>query len=259
MASTLLIRIEGPLQAWGAEGAALTRPTRTEPTFSGIIGLLANALGCTRDEDLTDLAGLRFGVRCDRPGTVVRDYHTAGAGPFPRTSARFPGGVMQANGKIPSDPDRRLVPTERYLVSDAAFLCGLEGDDALIDELDNALATPARPLFLGRKANPPSAPIRLRDGLLRHTGMVEALAGYPLLPGAGPPDGGVRTLITSGPGEPWDQVVRDMPVGAAFATRRFLPRRVRTVYLQFRGEELPASLVDPEDPLEVWVPGEIVA
>lgn len=259
MPDTLLIRLEGPLQAWGAEGAALTRPTRTEPTFSGVVGLLANALGRRRDEDVSDLAGLRFGVRCDRPGNVIRDYHTAGAGPYPRTSPRFPAGVVQADGKIPTDPDRRLVPTERYLLSDAAFICGLEGDPQLLATLDAALTAPARPLFLGRKANPPSAPIRVTDGLRAGVGVIDALAGQALITAPhAPPPPRVRVLVTAARGEHWDHVVRDTPIGTAFATRRFQPRRVRTLYLETTPGP-PYPVIDPDDPLTVWVPGDIVA
>lgn len=48
--STLLLRLAGPLQAWGAESKYEIRRTGREPTKSGVIGLLMAALGCRRDD-----------------------------------------------------------------------------------------------------------------------------------------------------------------------------------------------------------------
>jgi len=236
----------------------MTRPTRTEPTFSGVIGLIANALGRMRADDVSDLAQLRFGVRCDRPGDVIRDFHTAGAGPHRRTSPEFPGGVRQADDRIPSDHNKRLVPTHRYLLSGAAFLCGLEGETELLRSIAAGLKRPARPLFLGRKANPPSAPIWLADGLRTDTGLLDALAEYPLggLKDSAPSS--LRLLVTASQDEPWDHMVRDIPIGPAFVARTFAPRRVRTLYLTVTPTP-PFPITNPHDPLDVWIPGDIVA
>ena len=43
--ATLLLRLAAPLQAWGADSKFETRKTAREPTKSGVIGLLAAALG----------------------------------------------------------------------------------------------------------------------------------------------------------------------------------------------------------------------
>ncbi|MFE6099354.1 type I-E CRISPR-associated protein Cas5/CasD [Streptomyces laurentii] len=79
----LLIRLAGPLQSWGVTGRFARRDTHTRPTKSGVIGLCAAALGLDRDEPLGELADVRFGVRADRPGTPLRDYHTVGGGRYP--------------------------------------------------------------------------------------------------------------------------------------------------------------------------------
>ena len=52
--ATLLLRLAAPLQSWGADSKFETRKTNREPTKSGVIGLLAAALGLRRD----DAAGL---------------------------------------------------------------------------------------------------------------------------------------------------------------------------------------------------------
>lgn len=71
--ATLLLRLAAPLQAWGADSKFETRKTGREPTKSGVIGLLAAALGLRRDESeaLTRLTGLRFGVRVEREGQLL--------------------------------------------------------------------------------------------------------------------------------------------------------------------------------------------
>ncbi|MEU8540485.1 type I-E CRISPR-associated protein Cas5/CasD [Streptomyces sp. NPDC048717] len=79
----LLVRLAGPLQSWGVAGRFARRDTHTRPTKSGVIGLCAAALGLDRDEPLGELADVRFGVRADRPGTPLRDYHTVGGGRYP--------------------------------------------------------------------------------------------------------------------------------------------------------------------------------
>ena len=74
---TLPLVLAGPLQAWGSSSRFARRGTENAPTKSGVVGLLAAALGRERTADVSDLAALRFGVRVDQPGTRVRDYQTA--------------------------------------------------------------------------------------------------------------------------------------------------------------------------------------
>ena len=77
--STLLLRLAAPLQAWGTDSKFEVRRTNREPSKSGVIGLLAAALGLRRDADLSELSALRFGVRVDRNGEVIKDFHMAKA------------------------------------------------------------------------------------------------------------------------------------------------------------------------------------
>ena len=77
--STLLLRLAAPLQAWGTDSKFEVRRTNREPSKSGVIGLLAAALGLRRDADLSKLTALRFGVRVDRNGEVIKDFHMAKA------------------------------------------------------------------------------------------------------------------------------------------------------------------------------------
>lgn len=132
--ATLLLRLAAPLQSWGLDSKFETRKTDREPTKSGVVGLLAAALGLRRDdtEGLARLNGLRFAVRADREGSLLVDFHTA------------------------KSRDTSYV-TYRHYLQDAVFLAGLEsGDEALLRELETALRHPVYPLYLGRApARPP--------------------------------------------------------------------------------------------------------
>ena len=75
--TVLLLRLAGPLQSWGVKSRFTVRATELAPTKSGIIGMLAAAVGRRRTDPIEDLLSLRFGVRKDQPGRVIRDFHTA--------------------------------------------------------------------------------------------------------------------------------------------------------------------------------------
>lgn len=153
--STLLLRLSAPLQAWGYESKFETRRTSREPTKSGVIGLLASALGRSRDESVEDLCKLNFGVRVDHEGELLHDYHT-----------------VRLN-------ESKTYVTHRYYLSDAVFLVGLESEDEKwIQKLNNAVLNPVFPLFLGRRSCPPTLPLSLG---IRPCGLLEALQSEPWL------------------------------------------------------------------------------
>lgn len=151
--TTLLLLLSGPLQAWGDSSRFARRATNREPTKSGVIGLIAAAQGRRRTDSLEDLLGLSFGVRVDHEGRVERDFQTA---------RRLDGSSLPL--------------TTRYYLSDATFVAGLEGPRDLLSALDSHLRTPRYPLFLGRRACPPSAPVALG---LREGDVAEALRAEP--------------------------------------------------------------------------------
>ena len=128
--AVLLLRLAGPMQAWGVRSRFTVRSTELAPTKSGVIGMLAAAVGRRRTDPIEDLIKLRFGVRKDQPGTVIRDFHTA------RT--------LDGRSSMPL--------SNRYYLADAVFLAGIEGDEALLEGIDEALRHPAFPLYLGRRS-----------------------------------------------------------------------------------------------------------
>jgi CRISPR system Cascade subunit CasD len=141
------MRLAAPLQSWGADAKFDRRGTERVPTKSGVIGLVAAALGRRRDERIDDLNRLHFGVRIEKEGALLRDYHTA-------------------KGEKP-------YITNRYYLADAVFLAGLEGDSDLLSEIEYALMYPAFPLFLGRRSCPPEGQVLL--GIRHGKTLLEAL------------------------------------------------------------------------------------
>ena len=69
--AVLLLRLAAPLQAWGDESKFETRRTMPYPTKSGVVGMVAAALGRSRSESVSDLTALGFGVRIDRASFYV--------------------------------------------------------------------------------------------------------------------------------------------------------------------------------------------
>jgi CRISPR system Cascade subunit CasD len=204
---TLLLRLSAPMQAWRVQQQYTHRVTETEPSKSGVVGLLCAALGRARHEPIEDLASLRMGVRIDQAGVVKRDFHTAGM-----------GGMYKVSGGV----GKNLMPSDRYYLSDAKFLVGLEGEQPLLEQLQRALQNPVWFLGLGSKAFIPGEHIWLQDGLRYEETLEQALESYPWLGyGEDKPDK-LRIMMD----DPQGTFIRnDQPV--SFAPRRFLPRTMK--------------------------------
>lgn len=157
--SVLFLRLEGPLQSWGDDSKWTVRRSRPEPSKSGVIGLLAAAMGLGLDErcdrEVASLGrSLGMAVRADRQGRIITDFHT------------ICGGSLTASGK---DLDRikkteatgkvETILSWRDYIADACFLVALSGPPGTLGRLEHQLADPVWTPFLGRKSCPPSAPI----------------------------------------------------------------------------------------------------
>lgn len=234
---TIGIRLQGPMQSWAMIGRGANRGTHTRPTKSGVIGLIANALGRDFTDAIDDLAQLRFGVRVDAPGSIEIDYHTTGSGRYyalPREVAYAPSWWGDKNsdptepGWMTYAPPRDIseskagtttsakananITNDHYL-ADASFLAAVEGPDTdLLHSIAAALAAPARAVFLGRKAYGPASPL------------LEAVIHAPMetLFATGQPISEQATkdvYVEPRPGQP-GQVIHDQPVTFNGPTRR---------------------------------------
>ncbi len=221
--STLVLRLEGPLQAWSTQGKLGIRDTEREPTKSGVLGLVGAALGMSRDDDetLAHLAALSMAVRVDQPGSLLRDYHTAGGGRFREYSDRGKKFHVHGAGSV--------VLSERYYLQDASFVAALGGDDVLVERIGAALRAPRWPIFLGRRSCPPSRPV------------FEAMVACPVadaVRGAAVNErvktDSLRLAIEATP-ESGGEPRYDVPLSFKEGERRYTVRYVRTEWLPLVG------------------------
>ena len=209
--NVLLLRLIAPMQSWGVQSRFSIRDTGLEPSKSGVIGLLCAALGRPRHAPIADLAALRMGVRVDREGKMAYDFHTA-------------QNVLKASGG-----NKDTEPSRRYYLADAAFTVGLEHPDlAFLQTINQALQNPVWPLYLGRKAFVPSAPIGQKNGIKAESVLEVALQPEPL------PARPLRLVIENPAGS---EVRPDQPVCFISDQRQFVPRRVATTFTQAAKEE----------------------
>jgi len=224
---TLLIELAGPQQAWGSRSRFATRGTENAPTRSGVIGLVAAALGLDRSAPLDRFESLEFGVRVDQPGRVERDFQTA------RT--------LDGRTSMPL--------SHRYYLADAVFLVGLGSSDAgLLTQIRDALRRPHYPLYLGRRSFPPAGPLwtKIVESPLREALADEpwrARASYRRIAGDRQPS--LEMYLDAHPGERPDLSLQDAP-------RSFDPRRRRHEWRDVKVERTPMVhdpllLVSPEE------------
>jgi CRISPR system Cascade subunit CasD len=212
----LLLRLAGPMQSWGVQSRFTVRDTGSEPSKSGVVGLLCAALGRGRGAAIDDLAALAMAVRVDNEGRLSSDYHTA-------------QNILKAGGGI-----KKTEVSRRYYLSDARFLVALEGQDLnLLERIHSALQDPHWPLYLGRKAFVPGEPVWLEDGLHPDLALREALRSYPWQGRCRPEDRPPRLrLVVQDPAGA--EVRPDQPI--SFAERRFAPRRISTDWIRMEDE-----------------------
>ncbi len=221
--ATLLLRLIGPMQSWGTTSRFDQRDTGKEPSKSGVVGLLAAAMGIDRAnwDDLQSIAQLAMGVRHDRPGVPRRDYQTAGCADN--------DSIIKADGTQSKDG----VVSHRFYLADAAFLVALAGNDrALLERVHAALRDPVWPLALGRKSYVPSEPIwmehAIQDGPLR-----EVLTRHPWIATQRRWEELPEKLLVSLESEDVSGVLRMDQLLSSFAERRFGARFVRSEWILF--------------------------
>ncbi len=251
----LLLRLEGPLQSWGTRARWDVRDTGPEPTKSGVVGLLGCALGYPVGDPRLEReldAGLRFGVRVEAPGRVLEDFQTVTdflptAGGGYRHSGVAVGTSLE---RIRANPDATpaTILSPRFYLEDAAFLVGLEtARDAAADLLTrcaDALRRPRWPVFLGRKACPPTRPVF--EALAQdYEGLEDALRRHPWSHLGG--GGRSRRAPASGLSRPLDAYLEDPagPLTRQDAVRTNAARQYG--FRQVRRVDVPLSDVVPKE------------
>lgn len=157
----LILRLDGPMQAWGTHTYEDFRPSNLYPTRSGLLGLLAACLGIERGDHTGQAAlaaSVEFSVRIDtaverpgcertmnKPGVKLPDFHT----------------VMDAR-KVDGKANKFPVVSRREYLFDAAFSVAVGAKAGAAFTLDVIAEALRRPLYtptLGRRACPPTRPM----------------------------------------------------------------------------------------------------
>jgi CRISPR system Cascade subunit CasD len=177
----LLLMLEGPLLAFGAEAVDAYGVVGDFPAASMLTGLLANALGWRRGdrEALARLqTRLHFAARIDREGERLTDFQTAQIGKSDRgwTTHGVPEGRAGGAGTYASPHIRRRDYDADKQVLVAVHLSP-ENEEPTLEQLSVALHSPARPIFLGRKSCVPSRPVF--EALVEANDILAALAAGP--------------------------------------------------------------------------------
>jgi len=219
--TTLLLRLVGPMQSWGTTSRFDQRDTGKEPSKSGVIGLLAAAMGIDRENwiDLEPLTRLTMGVRHDRAGIPKSDYHTA-------------QNIISADQKKVHET---AVTTRDYL-ADAAFLVGLAGTDReLLEAVHSALRNPVWTLALGRKSYVPSEPVWMEDAV-KPGSLSEVLTAQPWIANLRRWEVFPEKLLLSMESKDGSGLLKvDQPL-SSFAERRFGSRFVKSEWIPFPQE-----------------------
>lgn len=214
MAAFLLFDLAGAMAAWGEIAVGERRGSWDRPSKSAVLGLVAGALGYTRDreDDHRALAdGLGFGLLVREAGAPLRDFHTA---QVPPGDARHPTRRAELAapklGTIVSWRDYRCEPW----VTVALWRVGNVAPP--LERLAEALARPYFAPYLGRKSCPLGAPLRPR--VIEADGLSAAFAGD------APPSW--TETATDAPGLIYWDAHRDAaPPGAVPVAKRIVTRR----------------------------------
>lgn len=164
----LILRLRGPLMAFGDVAIDELRPTDVLPTLSQITGLIANALGWTY-QDTAQLQRLqdRLSIACrqDRSGSPICDYQTAKLNKKDLMwRSDGPPAVREGGSSGDFTVERRRYYRADSFVTVLAAL-RLPDEQPTLQDIRTALQHPARPLFIGRVSCPPAQPIcREPDG-----------------------------------------------------------------------------------------------
>lgn len=175
----LILRLEGPMQAWGTHTFEDFRPSNLYPTRSGLLSLLGACLGLERGDSAGQAAlsnSVEFTVRVDnhlsrpgkdravaKPGIKLPDYHT----------------VIEARRVNRAPKQGETVQSWREYLFDAAFTVAIgsrSGASISLEQLIEALCRPCYTPTLGRRSCPPTRP--LLESQVEAASAREALAQY---------------------------------------------------------------------------------
>ncbi len=144
-----MLKLQGPMQAWGRETFEGFRPSELYPGRSALLGLVGGCLGVERNDQTAQhhlVKSVRFAVRVDQQGQKLTDYHTAEIAGVESRGLKSPG----------------IVQTWREYLNDAKYTVVVWlSDDAVfsLSELEQAIQKPKYTPVLGRRSCPLARPL----------------------------------------------------------------------------------------------------
>ena len=187
----LILRLDAPLMSFGAPIIDEYGKVQSYPALSLIVGLLSNALGYDHS-DFDELESLQkrlqYASRQDRAGQQIQDFqavdisqsHLRAYGNESR--AWTTRGTLENRNNQNKKGDRGPLLRFRDYRADSIHTVALTLDPAeetpTIEELQHALQFPERPLFIGRKACLPAAPLLFKR--IECESLTDALRKAPL-------------------------------------------------------------------------------
>lgn len=155
MRDYLMLRLQGPMQAWGTPTFEGARPCALFPTRSGLLGLLAACQGIGRSDRAALLLlaqSVRFAVRCDANESLkaekITDFHT----------------IKDARVDYQSLKSHETIITRREYLCDACFTVAVwspDDDSQTLNTLQQAVKFPRYTPYLGRRSCPITSPLFL--------------------------------------------------------------------------------------------------
>lgn len=161
MSRFLILRLDGPMQAWGTHTYEDFRPSSLFPTRSGLLGLLGACLGIDRKDHagLDRLAAsVEFAVRVDR--SVLRPERDK---PTDKESIKLADfHTVLAARKVDGSANKNPIVSRREYLYDAAFTVAVgekSGASVELEAIADALRKPAFTPVLGRRSCPVARPL----------------------------------------------------------------------------------------------------
>ena len=160
MSHYLVFQLHGPMASWGVDAPGEVRHSHELPSRSGLLGLMAAALGIRRDEEerLNDFnRHYSFLLCASQNPRWARDYHTVQM-PKEVRKARY---FSRREELIDPELLSALISKRDYY-TDAWWMVAIAptpGAPYSLAQLREALQHPAFPLYLGRKSHPLALPL----------------------------------------------------------------------------------------------------
>jgi CRISPR system Cascade subunit CasD len=149
MRKHLILRLQGPMQAWGRGSFEGLRPSELFPGRSALLGLLGACLGIERTDREQQQAladSVAFAVRVDRQGQKMTDYHT----------------VKDAREDYRGLKSHDTIQTWREYWQDACYTVAVWNNEEpaiSLETIEHAVRQPVYTPVLGRRSCPLGRPL----------------------------------------------------------------------------------------------------